>query len=547
MIREALKNLPKTLDDTYTRLFLEIDEAYRKEAKNALSWLVFAGRPLYLTELAEAIIINPQADPPFDPEERFPDPQNVLEILSSLITISSSRDRSSSDPRFAEQYVAEDVQMVSTITVRLAHFSVKEYLTSDRIKNSQAQYFAIADVDSHNTLATSCLSYILHYCNSIPKTRLFTDLYEFPLLEYASKGWYFHLHFLPVELKKLLTPRALELLLSEFAMSRFLDIHVPGDTGPPTTLASEDLKIYTTNPLCNASSMGLFHVMEELLALGHDPNPKTKFPPLHRAVQRRFDEIVYILLESGAAPNTKDDDGFTPLHWAAVEGNTFIVRKLLEYGGKINATNESGETPLWLAAYNNQDSIVRRLVEAGAEVDCCHTVLRQTPFHWAAWNKNAPLMAYLLEHGANINAQNCSGETALHYAAKLNAPILRDLLDHGANLEVETNQGETPLYWAASAYANKRQPIDILLKARANIVQPLLMLAKNGFQQCFHQLLVSGFSNSETALMTRLVLLECARLGYHSCTRCNHMLSEHFDQNSEMKEALTTMTLDNRS
>ncbi len=81
LIRKALGNLPKTLDDTYSRLFLEIDEDYREEAMNALLWLAFSNRPLLLTELAEAIVVKPQAEPPFDPEERFPDPESVLQIL----------------------------------------------------------------------------------------------------------------------------------------------------------------------------------------------------------------------------------------------------------------------------------------------------------------------------------------------------------------------------------------------------------------------------------------------------------------------------------
>lgn len=59
----------------YSRIFSGIDEAYRQDAKSALIWLAFAERPLPLEELAEATIIHPSADPPFDPEERFPEPQ----------------------------------------------------------------------------------------------------------------------------------------------------------------------------------------------------------------------------------------------------------------------------------------------------------------------------------------------------------------------------------------------------------------------------------------------------------------------------------------
>jgi hypothetical protein len=61
LIREALKNLPKTLDDTYSRVLMSIEEVYRDDAKHALMWLAFSERPLQLKELAEAMIINPHA------------------------------------------------------------------------------------------------------------------------------------------------------------------------------------------------------------------------------------------------------------------------------------------------------------------------------------------------------------------------------------------------------------------------------------------------------------------------------------------------------
>jgi hypothetical protein len=129
LIRKALRDLPKTLDDTYARLFLEIDDGYREEARVALLWLAFSDRPLLLTELAEAIVINPRSDRPFDPEDRFPDPESVLEIFSSLVSILPN------DPQGA---------VIGRGRVTLAHFSVKEYLVSDRIREGPAQHFAIS-------------------------------------------------------------------------------------------------------------------------------------------------------------------------------------------------------------------------------------------------------------------------------------------------------------------------------------------------------------------------------------------------------------------
>lgn len=126
LIRAALKNLPKTLDETYSRMLLDIDEVYRQEAKNALLWLSFSERPLDLAELAEGSIINPQLDCPFSPEERFPDPQYILQILSSLVVVSYFEEVA--DTGSSKHF--RSVDAISRATISLAHLSVKEYLVS---------------------------------------------------------------------------------------------------------------------------------------------------------------------------------------------------------------------------------------------------------------------------------------------------------------------------------------------------------------------------------------------------------------------------------
>ena len=156
---------------------MDIDPNYRQDAKNALAWLAFSGRPLQLAELAEAIAINPESNPPFDPEERFPDPESVFHILSSLITVSSD-----------EAFTSPDTSCPA-VTVQLAHFSVKEYLVSDRIQQSPARYFAASTSIAQHFIAECCLIYILQYVFS-PLTEDRTQFVTFPLLEYASAYWY---------------------------------------------------------------------------------------------------------------------------------------------------------------------------------------------------------------------------------------------------------------------------------------------------------------------------------------------------------------------
>jgi len=60
-------------------------------------------------------------------------------------------------------------------------------------------------------------------------------------------------------------------------------------------------------------------------------------------------EKVRELLERGADPNAKDDDGWTPLHYATYRGHTHIVELLIEMGADPNIRNKDGKTPADIA------------------------------------------------------------------------------------------------------------------------------------------------------------------------------------------------------
>ncbi|MBX9599977.1 MAG: ankyrin repeat domain-containing protein [Bryobacteraceae bacterium] len=85
--------------------------------------------------------------------------------------------------------------------------------------------------------------------------------------------------------------------------------------------------------------------IRELLEIGADPNPPVDdgFPPLLAALScgrdapganRRddIDEIVRMLLASGADPNQRGINDYTPLHMAVAEGNALAVQVLLDAG-----------------------------------------------------------------------------------------------------------------------------------------------------------------------------------------------------------------------
>ncbi|KAI1522072.1 hypothetical protein PtrSN002B_012259 [Pyrenophora tritici-repentis] len=120
MLRKSLASLPRTLDQTYDRILSTISEEYSKYAMRILQWLAFSARPLSVEEIAEVVAIDVARDPAFDRDEVLEDPLEVLDICSSLVTI--TKNKADGRLRPAKQIVA------------LAHYSVQEYLVSDRIR-----------------------------------------------------------------------------------------------------------------------------------------------------------------------------------------------------------------------------------------------------------------------------------------------------------------------------------------------------------------------------------------------------------------------------
>ena len=66
-----------------------IDGAYRENAITALQWLVYAYGTLSVEELARIITIRPAMDPVFELQERLSDIQDLVRILSGLVTVHS--------------------------------------------------------------------------------------------------------------------------------------------------------------------------------------------------------------------------------------------------------------------------------------------------------------------------------------------------------------------------------------------------------------------------------------------------------------------------
>jgi ankyrin repeat protein len=107
-------------------------------------------------------------------------------------------------------------------------------------------------------------------------------------------------------------------------------------------------------------------VVKALLEIGADPNAAyygTNTPPL---MMVRSSAAARALLEAGAVPFVRNDNGGTPLGWAVHLGPD-VTELLLKAGVQVDQpTDSDGRTALWQAACRGDVGVVKLLLNAGA-------------------------------------------------------------------------------------------------------------------------------------------------------------------------------------
>lgn len=131
-----------------------------------------------------------------------------------------------------------------------------------------------------------------------------------------------------------------------------------------------------------------------------------------------------------------------------------------------------------LSFYNIPNELVRWLVEHGSDIDAIDTYER-TALHNHAMTRSGNITIFL-ELGANVNAIDYSGDTALHFASgsSFNVAGVKKLIEYGAKTDALNNAKQTPLEYALQR-ANNINIVDlvaisdIFLKINNNITQSM--------------------------------------------------------------------------
>uniref|UniRef100_A0A672YHP2 Poly [ADP-ribose] polymerase n=1 Tax=Sphaeramia orbicularis TaxID=375764 RepID=A0A672YHP2_9TELE len=226
---------------------------------------------------------------------------------------------------------------------------------------------------------------------------------------------------------------------------RFLEAAKAGDLDTvqqlctPQNVNCRDLEGRHSTPLHFAAGYNRVAVVEYLLHHGADVH----FTPLHEAAAKGKYEICKLLLKHPKYtkcilnPSKKNRDGNMPLDMVK-DGDTDIQDLL------------RGDAALLDAAKKGCLARVQKLCSP-ENINCRDTQGRNsTPLHLAAGYNNLEVAEYLLEHGADVNAQDKGGLIPLHNAASYgHVDIAALLIKYNTCVNATDKWAFTPLHEAA--------------------------------------------------------------------------------------------------
>ncbi|KAM3152736.1 hypothetical protein ABEW05_006874 [Botrytis cinerea] len=398
-MRNALNMLPTgsnaykdAYKDAMERIEGQLDDE-RDLAKQVLSWITFAKRPLTTAELQEAIAVEIN-ETELD-RENFTEISTMISVCAGLVTV-------------------DDEGKI----IRLVHYTTQEYF-----ERTRDEWFPNAET----FITTICVTYLSFetfntgFCEDSEK-RVRSNQFSM----YAASFWGFHASKASISEKTL-----------ERGLLRFLENQSKVDASwqlmndsPPESYYSQD-SIFQLSVLFNglsrngstgmhlAAFLGLETVIQLLISSGkievdsrdlsyinfwYSHNFNTVGPgrtPLSYAAKGGHEKIVDLLLNTGKVEvDSRDRSNCTPLSHAARNGHEKVVKLLLDTGRvEIDCKDSKDRTPLSLAAENGHEKVVKLLLDTG-KVDLeCKDHYDRTPLYWAASNGHEKVVKILLDTG----------------------------------------------------------------------------------------------------------------------------------------------------
>ncbi|KAJ6786496.1 hypothetical protein PWT90_09714 [Aphanocladium album] len=464
-MRAAIAKLPSG-SDAYDHAYQEAMERIegqmhdqQKLAKDVLSWITCAKKPLSATELQHALAVE-IGEHELD-EDNMPQLEDMVSVCAGLVQV----DKTSG-------------------IIGVVHYTTQEFF-----ERTRRRWFPDADTQ-HTIICATYLSYTTFTSGFCHTDDSFEERLRCnPFYSYTAQNWGYHARMASrlQQVEDFLTsPNLVE------AASQALLASQPW---PGCSDYSQKLPQRMTG-LHLAAYFGTETAVGILLQRGVDADARdsTGRTPLSWAAARGHELVVQLLLmDNGVDVNSQDDTGKTPLSWAAKNGQQSVVRRLLACKSVIEASSvglassnghsretantittmtgkrksdaaladKKGQTPLHRASQNGHVEVARALLsyrtpdilvssEATSEnqatngleiLNICDAILK-TPLHYAVLHSQIDCIRLLLGRTPRISA-DMDSMTALHYTV--------------------SNSSEE----MALCFKNAKVPIDIGVKRRS--------------------------------------------------------------------------------
>ncbi|KAL7920173.1 hypothetical protein ACQKWADRAFT_322360 [Trichoderma austrokoningii] len=472
MVESTLRNLPEGLkeldtayDDVITRIENQDDDDVIM-AKQILTWLYYAARPLTLVELRHSLATNlaSEADPDAtELDEAFlPDEEVIVSVCAGIVTCHAESN-----------------------TVSFIHYTTKEYFKR-RMDRQDVERFLHLEI----SIAETCLIYLIferkefeQYLATRPEYSFLLSFSRYahnncpswdidicyPLFRYAARYWGDHA-------KDTSGQAAIKDLFVKFERQR------TGFAASVQALAEQEYKAWRfpilISGFCLASFFGLKDMMMTMMLSEDcqhiDAKNEFNWTALHMAARRGNVEIAQLLIDNGADINAaanippSKDFGTTALHWAAKSGDEKMVELLLRNNADMDLQRRDGKTALFLTVLYGHVGVVRLLVNKGANMELKNEDF--APLGMAALMGDEAAAEILIEGGAELSTAAPEDSLLMCAAVGGNAVVARRLLEKGVDVNIATFDSEIAL-WAAALDSDPKgeKIVKLLLKEGADV------------------------------------------------------------------------------
>eukprot|EP00759_Apiculatamorpha_spiralis_P051871 PhF_6_TR552/c0_g1_i2/m.511 len=205
---------------------------------------------------------------------------------------------------------------------------------------------------------------------------------------------------------------------------------------------------------CKQSHTDVAQMMAQYGSMSLEEIDEQGRTPLHYTAQNNLPVIASHIIQKLSFVDPIDFDGMTPLHLAASQSE-HVAKLLLNVGSDLHAEDSHGNTPLHYACFYGVEAVARLLLDCGAAPNARNHG-GNTPLHYAVLRGEEDgmqsVVTYLLKLGADVNAPDDKGDTALMFACQQKNTTLASSLLRWKDISINTRNlaGYTPLLCALS-------------------------------------------------------------------------------------------------